>query len=75
MGENPQLTNLELICIIWFTFEYVLRFIGAPKKWAFIKNGMNIIDVLAILPYFISMLLIEVTGGKEFYRELALWVD
>ena len=47
MGENPQLSNLELICIIWFTFEYVLRFIGAPKKWAFIKNGMNIIDVLA----------------------------
>ena len=32
---------------------------GAPKKWAFLKGMMNIIDVLSILPYFISVFLIE----------------
>ena len=37
--------------------------IGAPKKWAFIKEGMNIIDVLAIAPYYVSVILYETTAG------------
>jgi hypothetical protein len=32
---------------------------GSPRKWAFIKGAMNIIDVLSILPYFISVFLVE----------------
>ena len=48
---------------MWFTVEYILRLAGAPRKGEFLKNGMNIIDVLAILPYFISMIIIETYGG------------
>ena len=70
-----QLSRLELVCIIWFTFEYILRFMGAPKKLAFIKNGMNIIDVLAILPYFISKLLIDLTGGGESLDDVKMVVQ
>jgi len=40
-------------------------FIGAPKKWVFFKGVMNIIDVLSILPYFISVFLIEYSPGKN----------
>ena len=54
--DNPHLALLEAVCISWFTVEYLLRLAGAPQKISFIKQTMNIIDVLAIAPYYISLL-------------------
>ncbi|XP_023324508.1 uncharacterized protein LOC111698406 [Eurytemora carolleeae] len=51
----------EAVFVGWFTFEYVVRFIAAPKKIKFIKGGMNIVDLLGILPYFMSLFLNLVT--------------
>ena len=52
---HPFLELIEAICIAWFTLEYTIRLMGAPKKCEFLKNGMNIIDVLSILPFFIEL--------------------
>ncbi|XP_023326887.1 potassium voltage-gated channel protein Shab [Eurytemora carolleeae] len=55
----------EAVFVGWFTFEYVIRFIAAPHKIKFLKAVMNIIDLLGILPYFMSLSisLITTSGG------------
>ncbi|KAJ8364280.1 hypothetical protein SKAU_G00131110 [Synaphobranchus kaupii] len=46
---------VETICICWFSFELLMRFACSPSKIHFFKDVMNIIDFLAILPYFVTL--------------------
>ncbi|KAL3314794.1 Potassium voltage-gated channel subfamily A member 3 [Cichlidogyrus casuarinus] len=46
---------IETICIVWFTFELLVRFASAPGKLEFFKEIMNVIDIVSIIPYFITL--------------------
>ena len=50
---------LNAICSSWFTFEYVIRFIASPNKIRFLKAILNILDLLSILPFYVSLIVPE----------------
>lgn len=50
-----HLSNNIILAV--FTVEYVLRLAGAPKKLAFVKKPMSIVDFLAVFPNYVELLL------------------
>lgn len=44
----------EVFCIVIFTLEYVIRLIVAEKKTGFIFSFFGMIDLLAIMPFYLA---------------------
>lgn len=61
--EHPTLEVIETVCIGWFTIEYVLRLISSPNKIKFVLAFMNIIDFMAIMPFFVVLILTSFGAG------------
>lgn len=53
----------ETICSAWFILEYFARLASSPVKLKFLVSTLNIIDLIAILPYFVQ--LISTSGDKR----------
>lgn len=54
-SENRQLLrHIETITVIIFTIEYCIRLILAKKKLRFIFSFFGIIDLISILPFYVT---------------------
>uniref|UniRef100_A0A3P8VZ64 Potassium voltage-gated channel, Shaw-related subfamily, member 3a n=1 Tax=Cynoglossus semilaevis TaxID=244447 RepID=A0A3P8VZ64_CYNSE len=51
------LTYVEGVCVIWFTIEVVARVIFCPDKAEFFRSALNIIDFVAIVPFYLEVAL------------------
>lgn len=56
---------IETVCVAWFSLEFLLRFIQAPSKLDFLRGPLNIIDAMAILPYYVSLVVSEEDPSME----------
>ncbi|KAK7891378.1 hypothetical protein WMY93_023341 [Mugilogobius chulae] len=56
---------IETVCVAWFSLEFMLRFIQAQSKLDFLRGPLNIIDAMAILPYYVSLVVSEKEPGSE----------
>uniref|UniRef100_A0A3Q3D788 Potassium voltage-gated channel, subfamily G, member 4a n=1 Tax=Hippocampus comes TaxID=109280 RepID=A0A3Q3D788_HIPCM len=72
---------IETVCVAWFSLEFILRFIQARSKLDFLRGPLNIIDAMAILPYYVSLVVKEEDpnldsdrpgGGKGYLDKLGL---
>ena len=52
---NDQFFRLEFVLNILFCIEYSFRIAVSPKKLEFLASGLNIIDLMAFLPFFIVL--------------------
>merc|ERR1719192_2286685 len=57
MDQFAPFVIIEAIYMVWFTFEFIIRFACCPSKVGFCKKTMNWIDLLAIVPYFVTVVL------------------
>ncbi|XP_051509960.1 potassium voltage-gated channel subfamily D member 3-like isoform X1 [Myxocyprinus asiaticus] len=46
---------MDTACVMIFTVEYLMRLFAAPSRYRFMRSVMSIIDVVAILPYYIGL--------------------
>ena len=66
-GSLQFLMVVEAICSYLFTVEYIVRFFSCPNKCKFVREFLSIIDLLAILPFYLELIQAAV-GGESFIK-------
>ena len=64
-GTGIFLNFLQQFKYIFLFFYIQIRLLACPSKIKFVKSPMNIIDLLAILPYYVSIALVNSTSASQ----------
>ncbi|KAJ6652758.1 hypothetical protein lerEdw1_010906 [Lerista edwardsae] len=70
--DYGYLLYLELLCILWFAFEFAARLTFCPDKKKFLRNPLNVADFVTLFPIFI-----ELSAGRHNHNTpgLVFWLD
>ncbi|XP_038566300.1 potassium voltage-gated channel subfamily V member 1 [Micropterus salmoides] len=64
VGAPLLFDALEYVCVVWFTGELALRFLCVRDKCRFSRSIPNMIDLLAILPFYVTLVVESLHGGS-----------
>lgn len=64
VGAPLLFDTLEYVCVVWFTGELALRFLCVRDKCRFSRSIPNVIDLLAILPFYVTLAVESLHGGS-----------
>ena len=73
--DNHKLALVEAVCISYFSLEFLMRFAGSPHKWEFLKGTMNVVDCLAIAPYYLTLFFVPPPDMGQQENQLAPTMD
>ncbi|XP_041595748.1 potassium voltage-gated channel subfamily V member 2 [Vulpes lagopus] len=62
---RPILEHVEGLCIAFFTLEFLLRLASTPDLRRFARSALNMVDLVAILPLYLQLLLECFTGEDQ----------
>eukprot|EP01135_Chromosphaera_perkinsii_P006353 Nk52_evm82s485 gene=Nk52_evmTU82s485 len=57
--------GIETFVVVQFTIEYAVKFFTCPHKRHFVFGWMNMIDLCAIVPYYIEVILLALGSSSE----------
>ena len=63
---KTTLIKLDIIFMLLFTIEYSIRVIGAPHRLRFVFSPLGIMDLIAILPFYISIGMVDLRSIRIF---------
>lgn len=56
-SKLQKLFIIEAFCVVCFSLELLIRFIVSPDKLRFFRNVLNIFDLLAVLPFYVALVI------------------
>eukprot|EP01113_Clastostelium_recurvatum_P001773 TRINITY_DN10733_c0_g1_i12.p1 TRINITY_DN10733_c0_g1~~TRINITY_DN10733_c0_g1_i12.p1 ORF type:complete len:1076 (+),score=254.78 TRINITY_DN10733_c0_g1_i12:266-3493(+) len=57
LNSSTWLLPIDAVCIAIFTLEYILRLLSAPVWYRWVATPLHLIDLLAIVPFYIAIAL------------------
>ena len=58
--NHPILGIFDILCLTYFTVEYIVRIVFAPRKIKHVTSLITIIDLLAILPDYVEIIVYSI---------------
>ncbi len=69
-APHSILDLIDLTCYVFFTIEFIFRFIFFPNKKLFFTSGPNIIDLLTLMPFYLELIVHGISSKEQYKRSL-----
>ena len=62
-GNIKIFSIIDTVCVAFFTFDFTIRLILCPNFTQFVKVPLNILDCLAIMPFYLELAVGQLVQG------------